>query len=351
MNSDLQPLRSTPPPGSAREPGGALFAAGVSSVIELDDFDAIHVVSPAWDQLHSQVGLGRARIRLEMAQAARLQIGHLSRSPGVLVKGAPPPGASLLTILLEGAGIHAQGRLWSRDHIAYIPCGTEFDVISGGPHSVLALSIDPARLDEESMIRWGAPFPKNVSGPCLRLRNEASRRRLAASWEAWLELGCRNPKALLDGLTASRMESDLLGAVFDSIEPVIRETPSRPRRELAHRAERVIRASLATEMPIGALCEEIRSSPRSLHASFKAEFGIPPMAYRKALRLDAVRRDLMDARPGSTVTNIAAKWGFFRFGYFSADYRGMFGENPHKTLRRAGGTKAPPTNRRRIDPT
>jgi AraC family ethanolamine operon transcriptional activator len=63
------------------------------------------------------------------------------------------------------------------------------------------------------------------------------------------------------------------------------------------------------------------------------------MAYLKSLRLSAARRDLKTARRGTTVAEIATKWGFFRLGHFSGDYRAMFGEKPSETLVRARGRK------------
>jgi AraC family ethanolamine operon transcriptional activator len=32
---------------------------------------------------------------------------------------------------------------------------------------------------------------------------------------------------------------------------------------------------------------------------------------------------------------VATQWGFFQLGYFSVDYRKMFGESPRDTLRAA----------------
>ena len=66
-----------------------------------------------------------------------------------------------------------------------------------------------------------------------------------------------------------------------------------------------------------------------------------PKAYWKALRLAAARQDLQRATRKTTVSDVAAKWGFFRFGYFSLDYRNTFGENPSVTLRRATGRVDP----------
>jgi len=52
-------------------------------------------------------------------------------------------------------------------------------------------------------------------------------------------------------------------------------------------------------------------------------------------RLHHVRRDLLAARPGARVGDIAAAWGFSHLGRFAAAYRRRFGEPPSATLRAA----------------
>ena len=56
--------------------------------------------------------------------------------------------------------------------------------------------------------------------------------------------------------------------------------------------------------------------------------GTTPKAHLKALRLNAVRRDLRAAAPGQGVMDVAMRWGFFHAGWLSQDYRRMFGESP-----------------------
>jgi transcriptional regulator GlxA family with amidase domain len=97
---------------------------------------------------------------------------------------------------------------------------------------------------------------------------------------------------------------------------------------------------LAEAPQLPEICQAVRASPRSLHASFKAIFNTTPKAYQIALRLDAVRHDLLRATAGTTVTSVAMKWGFFQLGRFSGDYRRMFGEGPRDTLRRAREPRA-----------
>jgi AraC family ethanolamine operon transcriptional activator len=39
---------------------------------------------------------------------------------------------------------------------------------------------------------------------------------------------------------------------------------------------------------------------------------------------------------GDTIALLAARYGFWHAGQFSADYKGLFGESPSATLARAG---------------
>jgi len=49
--------------------------------------------------------------------------------------------------------------------------------------------------------------------------------------------------------------------------------------------------------------------------------------------MERARRDLLDADPAqASVTDIAARWGFFHLGRFSQAYRAMYQELPSQTL-------------------
>ena len=48
-----------------------------------------------------------------------------------------------------------------------------------------------------------------------------------------------------------------------------------------------------------------------------------------------VRGELLAARPGTTVTDTATRWGFFHLGRFAEEYAALFYELPSQTLRAA----------------
>jgi len=106
------------------------------------------------------------------------------------------------------------------------------------------------------------------------------------------------------------------------------------RLALALRAEAWLRENLAEPPRIAAVCAALGASPRTLHEVFREHLGSSPKAYLKTLRLQAARRDLLFGGVRRRVTDVALDWGFEHFGWFSQDYKRLFGETPSQTLRR-----------------
>jgi transcriptional regulator GlxA family with amidase domain len=122
--------------------------------------------------------------------------------------------------------------------------------------------------------------------------------------------------------------ASLTSAVFDRTA-----APDRG-RVLALRAEAWLRQNLSEPPTIAALSEAVGVSERTLHEAFRAHMETTPKAYLKTLRLNAARDSLLEGREGRRVTDVALDWGFLHFGWFSQDYRRLFGETPSQTLRR-----------------
>ena len=110
--------------------------------------------------------------------------------------------------------------------------------------------------------------------------------------------------------------------------------------DLAKRAEACLRQSLCEPPTIADLCAALGASQRTLHEAFREQFDATPKAYLKVLRLKAARRDLLDGAEGLRVTDVALDYAFLHFGWFSQDYRRLFGETPHETLLRGRARSA-----------
>ncbi|MET9262128.1 helix-turn-helix domain-containing protein [Amycolatopsis sp. NPDC004079] len=77
-----------------------------------------------------------------------------------------------------------------------------------------------------------------------------------------------------------------------------------------------------------------RVSVRAVQLAFRRHLGTTPMAYLRRIRLDHARTELWTAVSGkTTVTQVAARWGYARPSMFAAHYRAAYGESPSQTLR------------------
>ncbi|MFD6424479.1 AraC family transcriptional regulator [Streptomyces sp. NPDC060198] len=78
-------------------------------------------------------------------------------------------------------------------------------------------------------------------------------------------------------------------------------------------------------------------TPRAVQYAFSRHTDTSPLGYLRQVRLIRAHRELKTADPGtSSVTRIAARWGFPHVGRFAAAYRRLYGTTPAATLRTRG---------------
>lgn len=82
------------------------------------------------------------------------------------------------------------------------------------------------------------------------------------------------------------------------------------------------------------LCDKVGASRRKLQYCFQETLGINPVAYLRALRLNAAHRALLQGDGSTSVQEIAASYGFWHLSRFASDYRQLFGERPSDTRKR-----------------
>lgn len=125
-----------------------------------------------------------------------------------------------------------------------------------------------------------------------------------------------------------------------SAASIAAESLSGNRRALSiERGRRYIHDNLVGALRIASVCEAAGVRSRTLEYGFRELFGISPVSYIKALRLNHVRRLLLSPRSaGRTITAIALDSGFWHLSQFAADYQKFFGESPSITRRRSLAT-------------
>ena len=100
------------------------------------------------------------------------------------------------------------------------------------------------------------------------------------------------------------------------------------------RARDYIHAHAADVPSVADIADAAGVGVRALARGFERHFGVSPQRYLQEYRLDRVREELRAAvGSATTVTSIAAQWGFWQLGSFAARYRERFGESPSQTLK------------------
>ncbi|MEU4427477.1 AraC family transcriptional regulator [Actinoplanes sp. NPDC024001] len=113
-----------------------------------------------------------------------------------------------------------------------------------------------------------------------------------------------------------------------------RDRPALAAPGVIRRVVEAMRAQPGRPFTVADLAEIAGVGVRSLQLSFRRYAGMPPTAYLRQLRLGLVHDELRQAPPGTTVSQVAYRYGFTHAGRFAAAYRRCYGESPAETLRR-----------------
>jgi AraC-like DNA-binding protein len=144
--------------------------------------------------------------------------------------------------------------------------------------------------------------------PEIIAQPEAARGLEQALIEAWV--GCLSGGQVREHRSAQRHHAMIMRRFRNAVE----ENPDQP-------------------LYIPELCAAIGVPDRTLRVCCQEQLGMSPKRYLLLRRMNLARRALRDGSPGTTtVTEIAAQYGFWQFGRFAGEYKALFREAPSATL-------------------
>lgn len=143
-------------------------------------------------------------------------------------------------------------------------------------------------------------------------------------------------KCFLKSHLATQFQNAIHISILESLipEPNI-SSKLRYHKIIVDKVRDLVISSKEEPLFISTICQTIGVSPRTLQQSFYEVMGISPKRYIMAVRLNQIRRILLEADPDTTqVRDIAFEWGFWHESNFSKYYKEMFGELPSATLKK-----------------
>lgn len=171
--------------------------------------------------------------------------------------------------------------------------------------------------------------------------NRGASRNLAATIDYVIE-GLRDrPDSMGEPLVSSTVGQLLCATVLSTfpntalVEPTIEDRHDSHPRTL-RRAIAYIEGHAHEEITVADIAAAAHVTIRALQHAFRRHRDTTPMGYVRLVRLRQAHLELLSTDPvsGVTVTQVAARWGFFHPGRFARYYREVHGCSPYQTLLR-----------------
>ena len=323
--------------GISRPSSQSRFPAGVVGALTTNDFDEMCAVPPMWDQQYQQLGNGPFMGKLFLAHTSAMQFAVASWQPGIMIDAKVPEGCSLLAVGLAGAnGCVQRGMELSENTLPVLRHTEHIHFRATKPCEFFMVVADTNQIEEHAQVILGRTLEELRKDLVVALDDPAETRAQLSALAHSLQLRLLHDAGPLTRPQSARaLETDLLDQILSRVRAPEIVVNNSYRRSLAWEVEDYLRAHLHDTISIFDLCTEVGAAERTLHLAFREVFGTTPKAYFKMLRLNAVRRELLHAKDHITVTDVASRWDFLHFGWFSQDYRRMFGTPPSAAVHAA----------------
>ena len=301
------------------------------------DFDELSEATRGWDLDFRQLDVGASPAELLQLTEPQTSFGRVQLGRHYHQRGSSPPGIRTFALPEDGvSSIHWCGYDVTENALMTFHPGGDFDGVSQPGFEVYTLSFSEERLAETAATLGLPELDDLIGGSEKTMTCEPS---ALEDLRSQVRLLCGeiegNPSILGASWLRQQLEFEipvrLLGALASS--PVETTRPPSRLRDLAlRRALSFIEENPNAPLAVRDVCRAAEVSWRTLDYAFREHFGVTPKAYLKAIRLNAVRRELRRAGRPALIADVANRWGFWHMGQFAADYRRLFGELPSDSL-------------------
>lgn len=307
--------------------------------LESTDIDEHAATQPHWSLHYDQLSCGGFEGRFTHVQLPGLRLVFESANRAVRQRGSLGEGNYGFAMAVDQAG----DAFFSGQRLDYetmmLGRGDELDLSSPDFFSMICAVADEALLKS----LWEQLYQKQLASWLDNQVTVQSRtvvaNELRATHLAILERVAAAPSVLQDPVAVLQMRDAMLIGWIEAIPARVDTTGLKSveaRRRVVDRACEVVLSQPDQPLSTLQVCKLVGASPRKLEYCFRDVLGISPAKYLRTVRLNGVRRDLKrNTNPHDGVHDLAARWGFWHLGEFSADYKRQFGELPSQTLRRS----------------
>ncbi len=309
---------------SDSEPGGRGSAPHIEQFHAIEALNEFYAAN-GWASDFVQVAPGTIRVEVGINEVGDIALGREKVSHRVVGSAKSFDGQFSVLLSLNGSEALVSGRRLDRQNLLLVTPNTDMDIVMDDGMDVVTIGI-PADMFGEHLV------PVGDDDSLLETQDIASLQVHNGHIELLRRLTCdlfsgRSDGRSLDSIFVSRLTRAMVPEHAGTI------TSDRYHRLSRHRivesAREYIHDHLAEPILIPDLCSYCDASLRTLERTFKSDFGTTPYRYILAARLNAVRRDLLNADYSNFPIADIAMWnGFTHMGRFAGEYQKQFGLLP-----------------------
>lgn len=294
-----------------------------------------------WNLSYDQLGRGRFEGQFTDIRLPGIQIFAESTSAPVRQRGTLSEDNIGFAFMTSSQGSGSLNGL-SFDTNSMLACrATEIDLCTPEYFRLAGLVLDADLMDEAFQHCGFDSFPlEKNSVATLELKGSAAE-HLRNVIRDTLDLAHSQHKQddAVSTSIAIHWRDDLLEALADVMvetHPLGNTRRANERSRLVNQASQLMlsNALKGTTQSLGDVCRTVGTCARKLSYCFQEVVGMSALEYLRAVKFNAVRRELRQAKRSDTsIYDVATRHGFWHFGRFSVEYRQHFGERPSDTLR------------------
>lgn len=293
--------------------------------------------SKLWDLDEYQIQNGPFEGVIKAIHTPYLQLGYVSRSGGVVIKGSPPKNCytfGYLYLEKEGTITH-NGLAMKPNELFVLEEKDSIDLMSSHGYTSLTIPIQREFFDREFQNCFNTSFSYDKVHKRIQLKKNMGT-HLKQSLIKLLALAMKDTVKLKEDLEFLQdIEKRIMQILFQSIDTNRKSKSPLDSEKYANIIRIYLNLHLTEDLTLQQISQDLHMSERTIRQGFNRLFGMNPKKYLLNYRLGKIHNILLKSDIGKvTVQKVANDHGFYHTGHFPKKYREMFGENPLDTLKR-----------------
>jgi len=282
-----------------------------------------------WEMEWTRMRPGEVNINISFYNTPRLQFSCVDYDNAIYIQGTPPKGSVTISMIKASDRCTYRNQMLAPYELIVLREGEEMDYLANDSNALFTLVVEEEFFLHSFFNYFGTTLNQIKERHRLLMKEECAK-RFVAMMQQWLYyFRDEQPSFALE--VYYNIENHMLQTFFSLL--YTKERHSLKGKFDIAKVREVLHDNIRNVYMISDLVAEFEVSPRTLQQHFKNRFGFTPKQYLHQLRLNAIRKELLQANPDDVmISDIALKYGFFYPSHFGAEYKRVFGETPRTSF-------------------